>query len=143
MKRCSKCNLQHEDSQIYCSNCGNLLELVPVSSTQISTKKSTGVLVLLVLSIVLNIFLGISVYECYEDKEYYYEKYEYYYDENSQLLLSNKFYDDYARVVPDDGLGIYHRYGCEKLDMDYEFYIYNLYLAKVKASPCQNCCADD
>lgn len=49
------------------------------------------------------------------------------------------FYNRTAAIVPDDGRGIYHRYGCDKLDLSY-FWIYNVEAAEQKGyDPCPNC----
>ena len=143
MKKCFNCNLQYEDAKVYCPNCGGILETVSGSRKQKKINKSVVVTILLVLSIGLNIFLGLAVYDTYEREEFCHGKWIEFSDKYFEILPEYEFYNDYARIVPDDGLDIYHRYECEKLDLDYEFNIYNLDLAKYKASPCQECCADD
>ena len=146
MKKCSNCNIQFEDTKIYCPNCGNLLE--PVSATG-KNKKSVIMLVLLVISILGNIGLGLFAFDLNNDRSYYSSKYwDVYLDYDSlqskydDLKKGYNFFYKYARIIPDDGSGQYHRYGCEKLDTS-SFWIYNREIAVNKATPCQDCCSDD
>lgn len=57
-------------------------------------------------------------------------------------LKNYNFFDKYARIIPDDSSGIYHRYSCEELNRNAKFWIYNIYLVDDKASPCQKCCGE-
>ncbi len=160
MKRCPSCKAECDDSKIYCHNCGSLLETVPQQPTVQSeyviqqpteNKKKKNILmpVLLSVSLVVIIILGIGLGITISDKEYYYEKYwnknEDYYDllnDYRDIEGSYKFYTDHARILPNDGSNIYHKYGCSKLDTS-SFWIYNNELAITKASPCSSCCPND
>lgn len=52
-----------------------------------------------------------------------------------------EFMDKYVVICPLDGSGLYHIYGCEKLDLTKSFYIYNITLAPNQGySPC-SCCS--
>lgn len=52
-----------------------------------------------------------------------------------------EFMDKYVVICPLDGSGLYHIYGCEKLDLTKSFYIYNIALAPNQGySPC-SCCS--
>lgn len=159
MKRCPNCNTECDESKIYCHNCGSLLETVQqqvsqpenVSQKPTETKKKQNMLmpILLSVSLVVIIILGIVLGLTMEDKEYYYEKYwdrnNDYYDllnDYREMEDSYKFYTDHARILPNDGSNIYHKYGCSKLDTS-SFWIYNNELAITKASPCSSCCPND
>lgn len=68
------------------------------------------------------------------------------YDLQSDLWYQENladFYEEYARVVPDDASGLYHRYSCSDLDTSDGFWIYNINAALDHADPCPECCADD
>ncbi len=56
--------------------------------------------------------------------------------ENS-LVVSN-FYNDHAAIVSNDGLNLYHKYGCADLDLSY-FWIYNIEAIPSQLSPCEKC----
>ncbi len=138
-----------------------------LSKKQKSEKKSSVNTVLIVLTIVfaiLSVALGTGVYVATEDKNYYQAKYsslsldctklkkdKNYYESAYKELKSSydeikesyDFFDDFARIVPDDKSRKYHRYGCSKLDSDASFWIYNINAAEDYASPCQYCCNDD
>lgn len=51
------------------------------------------------------------------------------------------FYREFAVIVPDDGSGLYHRYGCIECDVDnYRFNIFNIDLAEGEGyDPCPEC----
>ena len=165
MKRCPNCNTECDESKIYCHNCGSLLGEAesapspriesPTPQTEQQTsqpknqKKSILMPILLSVSLVVIIILGIGLGITISDKEYYYEKYwnknEDYYDllnDYRDIEGSYKFYTDHARILPNDGSNIYHKYGCSKLDTS-SFWIYNNELAITKASPCSSCCPND
>lgn len=166
MKRCPQCNTQCDDAKIYCHNCGTLLPTATVPPTtqptprpqptpqpappptpkptpQSKKKGSLLTAVLLLLSVIGNIFLGVAIYYLGDDRDYYEYKYDQYFHEYLEVLQPYEFYNNYARIVPDDGSGKYHRYGCEYLDEDADFWIYNKENAVNVASPCARCCADD
>ncbi len=122
MRRCSKCNIQFEDTRNFCPNCGSPLEIMPdhFMPKQPEKKKSVVVPILLALSIIVNIGLGVLAFTIYDEKEYYSDQY---YDaklDYDEIEGTYSFYDGYARVVRDDDSGLYHRYGCERLDADGE-----------------------
>lgn len=51
-----------------------------------------------------------------------------------------RFYDKNVVIVPDDGKLLYHKYGCEELDLS-SFWIYNTKLAEANSyKPCDYCC---
>lgn len=51
-----------------------------------------------------------------------------------------RFYDKNVVIAPDDGKLLYHKYGCEELDLS-SFWIYNTKLAEANGyKPCDNCC---
>ncbi len=145
MKQCPKCNTQCNDTKIYCPNCGNLLEAViePMPPT-VNKKSNAGKIVpiVLLISLIGNVILGIGLYNSSEDADWYSSRYRSMQFDYYEIKDSYDFYDEYARVVPGDGSGKYHRYGCSKLGTS-SFWIYNLDLAKDKASPCPYCCSDD
>lgn len=160
MKRCPNCNTECEDSKVYCHNCGSLLgEAESAPSPQIESpapqteqqtsqpkdqKKSILMPILLSVSLVVIIILGIVLGMTMEDKEYYYDLYWEYFEMYHDIDDENDFYNDYARILPDDGSNIYHKYECSKLDTaTYDFWIYNINFAKTKASPCSRCCPND
>ena len=161
MKICPNCKTQCEDVKLFCHNCGSALEVYTPPTSAPEQKKTENTSdnpprkkiaplgTILALSIVLNIILVIStVYFVNESNVYYNKYFDYmsdYYDakrEVEKLESDLKFFDDFARVLPDDGSGIYHRYGCGKLDTN-SFWIYNLGLAKSNGSPCRECCPND
>lgn len=144
MKRCSNCNSEYDDNKIYCSNCGNLLE-TGKSSTTLKPKKSKKfvvVSILLTLSVAFNIVLGFIAAHLNEENERQYSRYTNLRRDYFELKDNYNFFDKYARILPDDGSGIYHRYGCEELNSDVNFWIYNIDLVDEKASPCQKCCGE-
>ena len=51
-----------------------------------------------------------------------------------------KFMDKAVAICPADGTGLYHKYGCEKLDMSDGVWIYNTNQAPIEGfSPCFYC----
>lgn len=51
------------------------------------------------------------------------------------------FMDKYVRVIPNDDSGLFHRYGCEDLNLD-SFWIYNIGAAENHGEPCPKCCGE-
>lgn len=49
------------------------------------------------------------------------------------------FMDSYVVIIPGDGKHIYHKYGCDKIDWSYEFWVYNIDAAKDRGKPCPYC----
>lgn len=78
-----------------------------------------------------------------DNRDYYENQYNKIIDEYIEVLQPYEFYDKYVRIVPDDGSGKYHRYGCEYLDKDADFWIYNKENAANYANPCTRCCTND
>ena len=165
MKICPNCKTQCEDSKLFCHNCGSELVVntqptpepeqtkkqeTTEQTTNTPPKKKTSPLgVILAFSIILNIILVISTAYYLNESNVYYDKYWDYrrdYTEAEwiikELESDLKFFDEYARVLPDDGSKIYHRYGCSKLNTK-SFWIYNTDLAKLNGSPCRECCPND
>ena len=158
MKICRNCNTECDDSKVYCHNCGSLLgeaklepSAQPEKPTLQPTRQEKSVLmpILLSVSIVVIVVLGICLAFAYSDVDDYMdlwlERNRDYYDledEYEALERNYDFFYDNARVVPDDGSGIYHRYECVKYSLE-SFWIYNKELAKTKATPCQKCCYDE
>ncbi len=164
MKKCPGCNSQFDDAKIFCPNCGNQLETIsipqppppqPAPPQTMSTppentplkkkraKKKILIPILLAVSVVINIALGIILYFVNDERIYYEDecrdlRWDYW-----DLEKDYEFFDRFARVLPDDGSGKYHRYGCSQLDSDADFWIYNVELAQSKAIPCEKCCSDD
>lgn len=156
MKKCPACNAQCDDIKIYCSNCGTMLEIVsdePIAKEdgekenkpeKKERKRKAWILpVLLIVSVALNVGLGILVLNINEDVDYYSSRYSDISWNYRQIQDDYEFYDEYARIVPNDDSGKYHRYGCEELDSDENFLIYNVSAASGHASPCENCCVYD
>lgn len=146
MKQCPKCNSQCDDTKIYRPNCGDLLKSItePIPPTVNKKPKARRVIVLimLVVSLIGNVLLGIGLYNSSKEADRYYSDYRFMRSDYNEMKDSYDFYDKYTHIVPDDGSGKYHHYGCSELDTS-SFWIYNVDLAKTKASPCQKCCADD
>lgn len=157
---CSKCGKQINEGEKFCVQCGNLLEpVVPVailpqenvvnssvSSKSKKDKKSSVNIILLIFVIVffaLAAGLGITAYNFSEERDYYSSEYYEIKRDYVELKEQCEFFDDYARIVPNDYSGKYHRYGCEKLDTDVSFWISNIKAAEDEASPCPYCCPED
>lgn len=157
---CSKCGNEINEGEKFCVQCGNPSEqLVPqtvppqekfvestVSSKSKKDNKSSVNIVLLILVIifaVLSAGLGITAYDFSKKHDYYSSEYYAIKRDYVELEEQCEFFDDYARIVPDDYSGKYHRYGCNKLDSDADFRIYNKSAAYSKASPCPYCCPED
>lgn len=63
--------------------------------------------------------------------------------ENEQLQREASFFNDFAVILPADGLHTFHRYGCEDLELSSGFNIYNIgYAFERGFSPCFNCITD-
>lgn len=166
---CQKCGAQLEEYMVFCDQCGAKVESqkpqTPQGPQDPSKQKSEGqsvqagdlppktggrhwLVLLLTLAVV-----GVSVLSVY-----FYNQSNYYQGRYSDLakypgLLQDAedqlekyedyvaFMEKYVRVVPNDDSGLFHRYGCEDLNLD-SFWVYNVGAAESRGDPCPKCCGE-
>ena len=168
---CQKCGAQLEEYMVFCDQCGAKVEAQDSSKKKTKKQKKhksmdggelprkrrdlRWLVVLLVLALIGVSILAIYIYNgssYYKDQYFEYLKYpgllhdaeEQLEDAQEQLEEyeeSIEFMDKYVRVVPNDDSGLFHRYGCEDLNLD-SFWIYNGSAAESHGDPCPKCCGE-
>ena len=167
---CQKCGAQLEEYMVFCDQCGAKVEPQKPQEPQDPSKKKSEqrkscksfqasdsppktrgrhwLVLLLTLAVV-----GVSVLSVY-----FYNQSNYYQGRYSDLakypgLLQDAedqlekyedyvaFMEKYVRVVPNDDSGLFHRYGCEDLNLD-SFWVYNVGAAESRGDPCPKCCGE-
>lgn len=143
MKRCPHCFNQYDDFEERCKLCGELLEDA-MEKPEKGKKKKNGfrmiLVILLLCSLTANAFLVLLLKSKDDEAQYWRVEYNWQNRDYLKIEPQYRFFDSYARIVPNDGSNLYHKYGCKELDSSEKFWIYNEAAAKEKASPCPTCC---
>ena len=148
---CGKCGSQIDSETKKCTGCGKqyFKGLKHYFKLIFNKKRILPIVlsVLLVFSLISNILQQIDINDytniVREKHNTIKEKDEEFWEEfKKRLNLQQKlnFYEKNAVIVSDDGTNLYHKYGCEDLDLSY-FWIYNTENAKHQGYvPHSKCC---
>jgi len=118
-KYCSNCGCEIDGYSRQCTGCGKQY-FKPLSASAII---SIVLGVFLCISVALNIYLYIKAQE--EPTYIVDNKYEKYYDYWKVNQDKVDFMNEFIVIVSDDNTKLYHKYGCSKLDLD-SFWAYNI-----------------
>lgn len=123
-------------------------------------KRRAGIAVLVVMIVLL---VGLNVFQLIHNRRVQLDQYEkigellyemrdleeeiqalkedrdYWRNQNTLREEEIEFMEEFVVIVPDDGLNLYHKYGCEDLDLSY-FWVYNVAAADQEYFPCAKCC---